>query len=132
TRSLSPGSAVSALNLYSTGGLFARVVDKPAEDVIAKGVSIEGDDGSVAAELDRLKVMPAIADGIRWARLTGGAALILIADDGGLLPVPLNPESLAQIDEIKVFDLTDVSAEPERYNDATKRNYGMPVYYRIQ
>lgn len=132
TRQLSMGSAVSALNLYSTGGLFARVVDKPADDVIAKGVTIEGDDGSVAGELDRLKVMPAIADGIRWSRLTGGAALVLIADDGGLLPVPLNPGSLAQIDEIKVFDLTDISAEPERYNDATQRNFGMPVYYRIQ
>lgn len=123
----------SAIELYATGGLYGRVVDMPADAAVARGVTIEGDTESVVAdELDRLKALPALADGIRWARLTGAAAIVLVADDGGLLRDPLNVGRLQRIEELKVFDLGDISATDDRYRDPTKSNFGMPERYRVR
>ncbi|SFB68674.1 hypothetical protein SAMN05216321_101122 [Cupriavidus sp. OV038] len=123
----------SVIELYATGGLYARVVDLPADKAVSRGVQIVGDDEKVVAnELDRLKVLPALADGMRWARLSGGAAIVVIADDGGLLRTPLRTAALNRIEELKVFDLDDISATDRRYIDPTKPNFGMPEVYRVR
>lgn len=82
--------------LYARGGLYGRVIDMPADKAVARGVEVEGDDGRLQDELDRLKVLPALADGLRWARLTGGAGIVIVADDGKVNQ-PLNPEAIDQI-----------------------------------
>ena len=116
--------------LYARGGLYGRVIDLPADKAVARGVKIKGDDGRIQNELDRLKVMPALADGIRWARLTGGAGIVIVADDGKINE-PLDPGGVDQIAELRVFDLNDISADERRYKDLTKSNFGMPEFYRI-
>lgn len=131
-RAISGGTHLGAMTLYGQGGIFARVVDLPAEDVTAKGITLHGDiDGEIAGELDRLQVMAKLTDALRWSRLTGGAAMVLIARDGRLLREPLNVEALQEVEEIKVFDLTLVTAEPERYSDPRERNFGQPIRYRV-
>jgi len=121
------------LQLYAEGGIYGRVVDMPADATVARGVEIEGDDdGSIAAELDRLKALPMLADGIRWARLTGGAAIVVVTDDSGSLEAPLDPANLAQVQELRVFDLTDIDAPDRRYGDARQPNYGRPEVYRVR
>lgn len=123
----------SDIELYAAGGLYGRVVDMPADAAVARGVTIEGDtDKVIANEMDRLKVLPALADGIRWARLTGGAAILLVVDDGKTLRDPLNVPGIRQIEELKVFDLDDISATDDRYIDPTKSNFGMPERYRVR
>jgi phage-related protein (TIGR01555 family) len=123
----------SLVELYAAGGLYARVVDLPADKAVSRGVEIVGDDDkTVANELDRLKALPALADAMRWARLSGGAAIVVIADDGGLLRTPLRTSALTRIEELKVFDLDDISATDQRYSDPTKPNFGMPQVYRVR
>lgn len=125
------GTAVhSASMLYARGGLFGRVIDKPADKAVARGVEIEGDDGRLQAELDRLKVMPVLADALRWARLSGGAGIVVIADDG-MINTPLRPEAIGEIAELRVFDIEDISADERRYSDPHKANFGMPEFYRV-
>jgi len=121
---------LGATTLYARGGLYGRVIDMPADKAVARGVTIDGDDGRVQAELDRLKVLPALADGLRWARLHGGAGIVVIADDG-MINTKLDPKRIGQIAELRVFDIDDISADERRYSDATKSNYGMPEYYRV-
>lgn len=119
------------LAMYAEGGLPARVVDMIPDIAVSRGVAIEGDD-RVGGELDRLKVLPALADAWRWARLTGGGAIVVIARDGRALRDPLNLESLDQVLELKVFTLDDVSATEKRYADPNEANYGMPELYRVR
>lgn len=119
------------LAMYAEGGLPARVVDMIPDTAVSRGVVIEGDD-RVGGELDRLKVLPALADAWRWARLTGGGAIVVIARDGGALRDPLNLEALDQLLELKVFTLDDVSATEKRYADPNEANYGMPELYRVR
>lgn len=121
---------LDATLLYARGGLYGRVIDKPADKAVARGVQIKGDDGRVQAELDRLKAMPALADGLRWARLNGGAGIVVVADDGTLRK-PLNPDNLGEIAELRVFDIVDISADERRYSDPGRANFGMPEFYRI-
>ncbi|TFL14208.1 DUF1073 domain-containing protein [Pusillimonas caeni] len=130
-RRLQMGAGVlSASMLYAQGGLYGRVIDKPADKAVARGVEIEGDDGRLQAELDRLKVMPALADALRWSRLSGGAGIVIIADDGAV-NTPLNPESIGEIAELRVFDIEDISADERRYSDPRQANFGMPEFYRV-
>lgn len=119
------------LAMYAEGGLPARVVDVIPDVAVSRGVVIRGDD-RVGAELDRLKVLPALADAWRWARLTGGGAIVIVANDGRSLRDPLNLDSLDELLELKVFTLDDVSATERRYADPNKANYGMPELYRVR
>ncbi|WP_454703444.1 phage portal protein [Achromobacter pestifer] len=117
--------------MYAQGGLPARVVDMIPDTAVSRGVEITGDD-RVGAELDRLKALPALADAWRWARLTGGGAIVVIAKDGRALREPLNLEGLDRLEELKVFTLDDVSATEKRYSDPNQANFGMPELYRVR
>ncbi|WP_260603171.1 phage portal protein [Bordetella hinzii] len=123
--------ALDDMAMYAEGGLPARVVDMIPDTAVSRGVEIAGDD-RVRGELDRLKALPALADGWRWARLTGGGAIVVIAKDGRSLRDPLNLEALDQLLELKVFTLDDVSATESRYSDPNEANYGMPELYRVR
>lgn len=123
--------ALDDMAMYAEGGLPARVVDMIPDTAVSRGVEIAGDD-RVHGELDRLKSLPALADGWRWARLTGGGAIVVIARDGRALRDPLNLEALDQLLELKVFTLDDISATESRYSDPNEANYGMPELYRVR
>lgn len=69
----SKSTAVLDSTLYELGGLAARIVDMPADAAIAREIEIKGDqDNAVNNEIDRLKVLPALADMVRWSRYFGG------------------------------------------------------------
>src|SRR6187399_2764341 len=70
--------------LYMTNGIAQKIIDRPADDAFQRGVKIENDDEDLmSAEFDRLQVLAKMADAVRWSRLCGGSALLLIAKDGG-------------------------------------------------
>jgi len=123
--------AIDDMEMYADGGLAARVVDMIPDAAVSRGVEIRGDD-RVHGELDRLKVLPALADAWRWARLTGGGAIILLSRDGRALRDPLNVSGLDELLELKVFALDDVSATDQRYSDPNLPNFGMPELYRVR
>ncbi len=125
------GSSISATMLYAKGGLFGNIVDKPAETAMSKGLKVKGDiDDVIDSEIDRLKLIPAMTDALRWSRLFGGAAIIPIMDDS-LLNTEINYENIGRIAELRVFDIDQISALPARYLDARHPNFGQPIYYEI-
>lgn len=122
---------ISDAAMYAEGGLPASIVDLPADDAVKGGIEIEGDDdGVIAAELDRLKVPAALADAVRWARLDGGGAILLIADDGNLLPAQLDVNRLDSIRELRIVSVNDVAVD-RPYLDPMKDNFGQPERYRV-
>lgn len=130
-RALQQVGAISDAAMYADGGLPARVVDLPADNAVKGGITIAADtDGVILAEIERLKVLPLLADAARWSRLRGGGCLLLIADDGGLLRDPINVGRLDTIDELRVYDIDDLTVD-RTYNDPMQRTYGQPELYRI-
>ncbi|MCQ9124350.1 DUF1073 domain-containing protein [Rodentibacter caecimuris] len=131
-RTQSNSTALFDLTLYELGGLAARVVDMPADAAISRSIEIEGDEeNTISNEIDRLKLLPAFADMVRWSRLFGGAVMVLLTDDGARLSEPLVPNRMTRIDEVRIFDLNQISPTTNRYSDPTKPNYGRYSSYRV-
>jgi len=120
-------------NLYLSNGLAQKIVDRPSDDCVQRGVDIEEDtDELMQAEYDRLSVLSKLADGVRWTRLYGAAAILVIAKDGGELTDPLNLDTLDIVEELRVYDLTCISGTDKYYNDVTDpTTYGKVEYYQI-
>lgn len=118
--------------LYARGGLFAKVVDLPVDTAMSNGIAISNDeDGLIAAEFDRLKLVPVLTEAARWARLFGGAVILPLSDDGQL-EEELNPDAISTISEFRVYDVNDISAMPATYDDSSKSNFGQPKYYELK
>jgi hypothetical protein len=59
-------------DLYLTNGLAQKIIDRPSDDAVQRGIEIEGDEDNVMSdEFDRLQVMAKIANALRWSRLFG-------------------------------------------------------------
>lgn len=119
---------------YLTVGLASKIIDRPADDCFARGVEIEEDeDDLMCDEYDRLAVYTRMADAIRWARLYGGSALLLVVQDGGDFIDPLNLDNIDIVQEIRVFDITCIQGTNKFYTNAADPNtYGKMEFYEIK
>ena len=98
---------VLALN-YESNGLFARIIDTPAEEAIVHGFSLPGlsvkDSSFALASLDELGWDEAAATAIKWARLFGGAVAVMLINDGRQLHEPLDWKHIRSIDDVRIYD----------------------------
>lgn len=118
-------------HMYAKGGIAARVIDIPADVSMSRGVEIDGDaEALIDAELKRLDLVGNMSDALRWSRLDGGAALLLMTEDGQLFE-PL-PDVINRITEIRVIEMNQITVAPGGYyNDPLQDNYGEPEIYQI-
>jgi phage-related protein (TIGR01555 family) len=122
-------------DLYLNNGIVQKIIDRPADDAFQRGVEIDGDEeGSIEDEYDRLFVLPKMADAVRWARLYGGAAILLIVKDGGTLEDELNYDAIDAVEELQVYALPSIKAGEVNYTaDDTDdvKKIGQPIFYDI-
>jgi phage-related protein (TIGR01555 family) len=126
------GGTWYATDLYERDGIAQVIIDRPAQDAVARGFTIDADEAeTINNELDRLNASIHLTDALRWARLYGASAILVLTRDGAALASPLNPDNLRRITDLIVFPLDCIAAEPETYFDPRQRNYGTPVRYRL-
>ncbi|MBQ9210916.1 MAG: DUF1073 domain-containing protein [Clostridia bacterium] len=124
--------------LYRENWLAKRIIDMPCEDMTRSWYSLGGEFSP--EELDRLHRLEArheirreITDGIRWARLYGGAcALMVIRGQEDQLSQPLETAQIAPGDfqGLLVRDRVDgVSPSLELESDLDDPDFGYPLYY---
>lgn len=119
-------------SLYDSGGVYARVVDLPAERAMSGGLIIEGDTEELAlSELERLDAAAAFTEALRWSALQGGAVIVLVTDQGALED-ELNMGALNAVLELRAYPVTKVGKGESTYSDASKPKYGMPIKYEIK
>ena len=99
---------------YEGNGLFARIIDLPAEEAIKKGFEIKDlADGKVKDFymdcLDELDWEEKFMTALKWARLFGGSLAVLLVDDGRGLDEPLDWSKIKSVDDIRVYDRSVVS-----------------------
>ena len=99
---------------------------------MSRGIEVEGDDNDVITdEFDRLDLVGNMSDALRWARLDGGSALMLLTDTGDL-GEPM-PDSIGQITEIRVIEIDQLSVAPGGYyDDPGQSYYGQPEMYQVR
>ena len=129
---------------YEGNGLFAKIIDTPAEEAIKHGFTLEGikdqeiEDFFTEA-LDELDWEETAMTAIRWARLFGGSIAVMLINDGGRLEDPLNWRNIRSIDDIRVYDRSVIqpdyasmfSYDPTDPFRTRGSRLGMPEYYRV-
>lgn len=119
-------------NLYISDGLATRVIDLPTRDMTRRWFTVEGDtENAVASYLEREGAKAAVIELVRWARLYGGAILVMGVNDGGELEEPVNENKIESIDFFNVFDKTCVSPSIEYYTNPAESKYGLPKIYQV-
>lgn len=101
--------------LYEFNGFARRLVDIVPNDATRKGwiVPVQGEpDVNLVAEFDKqMRTVTKYADANRWARLYGGAAILIVTDDpADEWDQPINEKNIKRIDNMVVYDRTEIDA----------------------
>lgn len=122
--------------LWSQDALSLRIVGRRVEEMTREWVDfrIEGDkDGGDALrdEFERLQTRAKIKEAMQWARLYGGAIVLLGAEDGQDFSQPLNLASVSKLQYLQVVDRWHCQPFGIE-DDSDSTAFGKPLYYRLQ
>lgn len=129
---------------YEGNGLFAKIIDMPAEEAVKHGFVLEDvEDGKLAdfynEALDELNWEENAMTAVKWARLFGGSIAVMLVNDGRGLEEPLDWKNIQSIDDIRVYDRSLVTpdyssifnydpTDPFRVRGS---RLGMPEFYDV-
>ena len=110
-------------NLFTYSGLAQTIGQLPAYDALRKWFTVDGDTENLV--LNKMKILGAKYQLLRarvWARVYGGALVVMMIDDGGELTDPLDWNNIRNIEGLKVFHRYR-TARQTYYLDPSKANY---------
>lgn len=128
---------------YELNGLFARIVDLPAEEAVKHGfnLGLQSPDveNYVTDALDWLEWEEKASTAIKWARLFGGSIIVMLVDDGRGIEEPLDWQNIKSVDELRVYDRSVVQPDytslynydPKEPVRKTTSRFAMPEYYNV-
>jgi phage-related protein (TIGR01555 family) len=130
-------------SLFVEDGLAARIVKLLPDDMFREGWEYEfpNTDELKAAEFtDKYdEVFEAIGAqtnlklAFYWARLFGGAAVLIGVLDGQTMDKPLEPRRIKSFEKLKILDCTEIEFSRIQFQlDPAQPRYGQPVYYPIK
>lgn len=130
--------------LYEGNGLFAKIIDAPAEEAFKHGFTLKdvSDDdleNFYQEALDELDWDETAMTALKWMRLFGGSIIVMLINDGGGLEDPLDWKNIKSIDDLRVYDRSVIqpdystmfSYDPRNPFDTRGSRLGMPEYYHI-
>lgn len=104
---------------YQYNGLFSKIIDRPAEEALKHGIEYNISDQTLAVflddALDRLDWEEKATTAIRWARLFGGAVIVMLLDDGRGFEEPVNWQDIRSVEELRVYERAIVQPDPNCY-----------------
>lgn len=111
--------------LYEGNGLFSKIIDTPAEEALKHGFDLNLKSNEMNAfvdeVLDDLEWDEKATIAIKWARLYGGALIVMLIDDGRGLEEPVDWEHIRSIDELRVYERSIVQPD---YASLYQQDYG--------
>lgn len=111
--------------LYEGNGLFSKIIDTPAEEALKHGFDLNLKSNEMNAfvdeVLDGLEWDEKATTAIKWARLYGGALIVMLIDDGRGLEEPVDWEHIRSIDELRVYERSIVQPD---YASLYQQDYG--------
>ncbi len=107
------------LNLWRGDGMGARIAEQPPRDALRSELLIDVGDPEVSrtirGKLDDLQLVPRLLEGLIQERVFGGAATLLVVDDGRSLDLPID---LARVASVRALvHLEAQSIIPSRWDD---------------
>lgn len=104
------------VDFYEQNGIFARIIDAPAEEAVKHGFELEGLEDDKIQDfvdecLDELDWEETAMQCLKWARLFGGSIAVVLINDGRGLEEPVDYKHIKSIDDIRIFDRTLITPE---------------------
>ena len=129
---------------YEGNGLFAKIIDAPAEEAIKHGFTLADVKDQVLIDfyeeaLEELDWEETAINAIRWARLFGGSIAVMLINDGRGIDEPLDWKNIQSIDDIRVYDRSVIQPDyttmftyiPEDPFRTRGSRLGKPEYYHV-
>lgn len=129
---------------YESNGLFAKIIDTPSEEAVKHGfkldeVSDQKVENFYTESLDELDWEEKAMTAIKWARLFGGALIVMLINDGRGLDEPLDWKNIRSIDDLIVYDRSMVQPnfgsvytyDPVSPFVSRSSRFGVPEYYQV-
>jgi hypothetical protein len=117
------------VNIYTSDCIARQVVNIIVDDALRNFINAEID---LLDELKRLKAKQKLIEAATWARLFGGAALVVFADDGQDMDKPLNTDRIKKVVSLQSYDRWQITwIESDLNQDFYSENYGHPEIYTI-
>ena len=117
---------------YQTSWLARQIVDVPAEDMTREWRTIKSDDADVIrAEEDRIGLPAMTSEATSWARLYGGAGILMLTDQPLDKPLRLDRLKKGSLQRLIVFDRFDMTPSDLNVSNILAANYLQPEFYTI-
>jgi phage-related protein (TIGR01555 family) len=129
---------------YEGNGLFAKIIDTPAEEAIKHGFTLESTKDQKIEDfyteaLDELDWEEMAMTAVRWARLFGGSIAVMMINDGRGIDEPLDWRNIRSIDDIRVYDRSVIQPDYQSMFSYDPRDpfrtrgsrLGMPEFYHV-
>lgn len=94
---------------YEDNGLFAKIIDAPAEEAIKHGFVLDDVTDQAVTDfceeaLDELDWEETAMTALKWSRLFGGSIIVMLINDGRGIEEPLDWSNIQSIDDLRVYD----------------------------
>lgn len=125
------------LSLYEGNDCAAKIIDRPAADMVRAWFDFKSEGDKARAELlekdmRHLGAQSAFRQALQWKRAYGGAIVLIGANDGATdLSIPLEERSIKAIDYLNVFDCRDATVR-EWYENPLEAKFGEPRVYDLR
>lgn len=117
---------------YQSNWLARQIVDIPADDMVREWRQIKCQNAEqVRIEEDRLGVPNQTNDALSWARLYGGAAILMITNQDFEKPLDVNKIKKGDLQRLIVFDRHELMPLTINTWNPIAENYLNPEFYTI-
>lgn len=118
---------------YQTNWIARAIVDVPARDITREWRTIKSEGAEEIAALEqRLCIPQLVEEAVAWARLFGGAGMVMLTGQDLSRPLNLNRVKRGSLERLLVFDRWDLSAHTLNTWDVLAPNYLLPEFYIVR
>ena len=117
---------------YETNWIARRVIDVVADDVTANWRNIKSEESEKIHKLENeLSLKHSVNEAIRWSRLYGGGAILMLT--GQPLDKPLNLEAIKEgdLDRLIVLDRWSMNTGDYNLTNILQDNFLRPEWYTL-
>jgi phage-related protein (TIGR01555 family) len=115
--------------------LIRKVMTVIPGDAVRQGITMNAEDENIIKDMneriDKLDMWEKKKEAMTWARLYGGAVIIIGALDGQNVSEELNEDTIKEISFLNVMDRWQLYVK-DRYTDPLSGKYGKPKTYTLQ
>lgn len=117
---------------YLDNWIVRRIVDGKAEDATREWREINSENAQeIRNEEKRLHLRSKIKEALIWARLYGGAGILMLTNQDLSQPLNINLIKKGSLENLIVLDRFDLNSQAINNYDITAPNYLLPEHYTI-